>query len=146
MLNCCHIRETRVMANSLLICNFGWLHTPRTGNGQMKILEMSMWVLVYDCIFKIFACFKLILENQFPECHWNFRQSLECHWMALKGFFVCLWHVGSMAFKGLAKILMALRELALFWNCLNLRAPNLFLVFHLGKCMHPSYRGRKREG
>ena len=33
--------------------------------------------------------------------------------MALKGFFLCLWHVGSMALKWLAKILMALRKLTL---------------------------------
>ena len=36
-------------------------------------------------------------------------------WMPLngiEGIFLCLWHVGSMTIKGLAKILMALRELA----------------------------------
>ena len=36
-------------------------------------------------------------------------------WMPLngiEGIFLCLWHVGSIAMKGLAKILMASRELA----------------------------------
>ena len=61
-LYCCHLRETRLMVNNLLIWNFGWRLTPRRGNGQMTTLGMSTWVLVYDCSFKITTCFKLILE------------------------------------------------------------------------------------
>jgi hypothetical protein len=34
----------------------------------------------------------------------------------------------------------------LFWNCLKLHDPKLFLIFHLGKSLHPSYSGREREG
>jgi len=34
----------------------------------------------------------------------------------------------------------------LFWNSLKLHDPNLFLMFHLGKCLHPSYSGKKGEG
>jgi hypothetical protein len=34
----------------------------------------------------------------------------------------------------------------LFLNCLKLHDPNLFIMFHLGKCLHPSDSGKKTEG